>query len=212
VTTVTPACQLYLVMESHGRAIAQLAACLDVGSVMAVLVRPASGQALDTSIARSLIELAQSRDVAVLVSDDPRAARTLRADGIHLSSGPDLRARFDEAREIVGTRAMIGVDPGSSRHAAMEFAELGADYIGFSKIESTEDDFDRDALLAWWSEIFQVPCVALDVNNPIDASTVAGLGVDFVAVSLPHELSASEATVSIQAYLEAINVKARVSS
>jgi thiamine-phosphate pyrophosphorylase len=210
VTSPPVTCQLYLMIESHAQAIAQLAACLDAVAIAAVLVRPVAGEALHATIARSLVELAQSRDVAVLVADDARAARTLRADGVHLSAGPDLPARFEEAREIVGERAMIGVDPGASRHDAMGCAEAGADYIAFGAIESTEDDFDRDGLLGWWSEIFQVPCVALDIRDRDDVAAVAALGVDFAAILIPPASTPTEAAAQLKAYFEAISSSPRV--
>jgi thiamine-phosphate pyrophosphorylase len=206
VTEAAVACQLYLVIDTHAGAIAQLAASLDAAPIAAVLVRSERGQGLDATLARSLIELAQSRNVAALLADDARAARTLRADGVHLSAGDGASARFKEAREIVGDRAMIGVDPGASRHDAMEMAELGADYIAFSPITSTDDDFDRDALLAWWAEIFQVPCVACDIADVDEAARVAALGVDFVAVTLPATASAAEVTKLISAYHAAVTV------
>jgi thiamine-phosphate pyrophosphorylase len=210
VTSQPMSCQLYLIMDTHAQAIAQLAACLDAVTIAAVLVRPVQGEMLHATIARSLIELGQSRQVAVLVADDARAARTLRADGVHLSAGPDLPARFEEAREIVGGQAMIGVDPGASRHDAMGCAEAGADYIAFGAIESTEDDFDRDGLLGWWSEIFQVPCVALDIRTVADVGAIAALGVDFAAIQIPIAATPAEAATQIKAYREAIASSPRV--
>jgi thiamine-phosphate pyrophosphorylase len=211
VTTAPTTSQLYLTIESHGQAIAQLAACLDQTDVAAVLVRPVAGQSLEATIARSLVELAHSKDVAILIADDARAARTIRADGVHLSAGPNLPSRFQEAREIVGARAMIGVDPGASRHDAMECAEAGADYIAFGNITTTEDDFDRDALLDWWSEIFQVPCVALDVKDADDASALAKLGVDFLAFAIASSVRPSDAAAQLQTYVDAVSAAARLS-
>jgi thiamine-phosphate pyrophosphorylase len=209
VTEAAVRCQLYLLIDTHAGAIAQLAASLDAGPIAAVLVRPVAGKVLDATLAQSLIELAQARDVAVLLADDARMARTLRADGVHLTSGDDVVARYRDAREIIGDRAMIGVDPGASRHVAMELAELNADYIAFGAMASTEDDFDRDALLAWWAEIFQVPCVAMDIADVDDAGRVAALGVDFVAVALPYASTGAEAGKLIADYSAAVVVVAQ---
>jgi thiamine-phosphate pyrophosphorylase len=40
-------------------------------------------------------------------------------------------------------------------------------------------------LIAWWSEIFVVPCVAWNVDSADDAARLAVLGADFIAPS-PH--------------------------
>ena len=79
---------------------------------------------------------------------------------------------------------MIGVDPGASRHEAMELAELNADYVAFGLIPEDDDGFDRDALLAWWAEIFEIPCVALDIADANEAQAVARTGADFIGITL----------------------------
>jgi thiamine-phosphate pyrophosphorylase len=42
---------------------------------------------------------------------------------------------------------------------------------------------ERAGLIAWWSEIFVVPCVAWNVDSQEEAARLAGLGADFVALS-----------------------------
>ena len=49
----------------------------------------------------------------------------------------------------------------------------------------------RDDLVAWWGEIFEVACVALDVEMPAEAERLARAGADFVAVTLPPGQSAA---------------------
>ena len=38
-------------------------------------------------------------------------------------------------------------------------------------------------LIAWWAEIFEVPCVPWDVETAEEAESLAGLGADFIALS-----------------------------
>jgi len=40
---------------------------------------------------------------------------------------------------------------------------------------------ERAGLIAWWAEIFVVPCVAWNVETLEEAANLAALGVDFVA-------------------------------
>ena len=42
---------------------------------------------------------------------------------------------------------------------------------------------ERAGLIAWWAEIFVVPCVAWNVETLEEAANLAALGVDFVALS-----------------------------
>jgi len=64
---------------------------------------------------------------------------------------------------------------------AMTLAEMGADYIAFGG--APLDSEQRAELVAWWSEIFQIPCVALDVEDAEEAARLAKLGADFVVPS-----------------------------
>jgi thiamine-phosphate pyrophosphorylase len=101
-----------------------------------------------------------------------------------------MASRYAEAREIVGGRFIVGGDVGRSRHDAMTIAEAGADYVGFGIPEHVEDRETararRRELVAWWSEIFEVPGVAFDVDTFEDASELARAGADFVALPLPQ--------------------------
>lgn len=196
-------CQLYLTIETHPDAIQQLAAALDAAAVAAVLVRAAGGGAIDAPVAKSLIELAQSRNVAALIEADMQLALTLRADGVHLPPGDDLTQRFETAREILGAAAMIGAAPGASRHEAMELAELGADYIAFGAMPDGAE-FNRDELLQWWFEIFQVPCVAFDIADAGEAMALARTGVDFVALALPATASPADGAAAVRGYARAV--------
>jgi thiamine-phosphate pyrophosphorylase len=67
----------------------------------------------------------------------------------------------------------------------MVLAELGADYVAFGPGPGLGErgGQERAELIAWWSEIFVVPCVAWDVETLEEAANLAGLGADFVAPS-----------------------------
>jgi thiamine-phosphate pyrophosphorylase len=66
----------------------------------------------------------------------------------------------------------------------MLMAELGADYVAFGAAREARGPApDRRAeMIAWWSEIFVVPCVAWDVESAEAAERLARLGADFVAL------------------------------
>lgn len=163
-----------------------LAAVLAAADVAALLIAPGADGQLTAASARPLVELAQPRGIAALIQNDAGLARALRADGIHLTWSRDIVARYGEARDVLGTRYIVGADAGRYRHDAMTLGEAGADYIGFGIPPHVEDRVSaaerRLELIAWWSEIFELPCVAFDVDTVEDAGALATAGADFVAV------------------------------
>ncbi len=182
-----PDCQLYLIspLEVGGDFPARLERALDAGPVAAFQFRV---KGLDQHEAARLAEPLQAicaaRDVAFIVNDDVRLARRLNADGVHLGQG-DGNPR--EAREELGREAQIGVTCHASRHLAMEAGEAGADYVAFGAFfPSTTKQSEHRAeleLLQWWSQLFEIPCVAIGGITPENCAPLIAAGADFLAVS-----------------------------
>jgi len=128
----------------------------------------------------ALVNLAQQRNVAVLLDGNPELARRLGADGVHLADGQDYR----DARQQLGADAIVGVACGRSRHAAMEAGEAGADYVAF------EPDLE---LVAWWAETMVVPVVAELGEELNRAAEFAAAGPEFIGVGTPLWLAADGA-------------------
>lgn len=184
--------EIYLSIAAGPTAPARLAAVLAAGlRPAALLIRPGGAMALDAAAARPLVEMAQAAGIAALIADQAQLARTLRADGVHLSWSADLDDRYDEAREIVGNRGSVGAevacDAPEVRHTAMAIAERGADYVAFPAHESQAE------LVDWWSEIFEVPCVAMDTGTLGNAAAKA----DFVEIIVPPAQSPADAAAAV---------------
>ena len=201
------AARLYLIVEAGAdpRALAPLLAAADAAAVL--IVAP-EGASLEVAGVWPLVEMAQANGVAALIEADAQLARTLRADGVHVPWSKDVVARFGEAREILGGRYIVGADTGRSRHDAMILGEAGADYVGFGIPRHVEDrDTARERrldLVAWWSEIFELPCVAFDVETADDAAALARAGADFVALRLPASVDAAERAAWLQKVQQAV--------
>jgi thiamine-phosphate pyrophosphorylase len=180
---VKPRCRLYLQLPAQpsARLEAQLAQALASADAACVLLCRDDAPT-DESHARRLLDLIQGRGVACLIEADARLAERLGTDGLHIAADDEA---YRKARDLLGESASIGAGCGQSRHDAMRLAELGVDYIAFGPAAASDiGGIDQYAeLIAWWSEIFVVPCVAWNVDSPEDAARLAALGADFVAPS-----------------------------
>jgi thiamine-phosphate pyrophosphorylase len=168
-------CRLCLVgpPEAGESFAAELDAALAVEGPAAFLLRP-SQQA--DAVAHDLRRLCAGR-VAFLVQDDLDLAFTLRADGVHLGDP----ARVREARARLGPDRLLGASCGHSRHAAMLAGDDGADYIAFGEVGRPPRPSLLE-LIAWWNELFVLPCLAEGAFDRGDVGRLAR-AADFIGVS-----------------------------
>jgi thiamine-phosphate pyrophosphorylase len=191
--TKSQASRLYLVtpaVEDAAAFAGELAAALAAADIAAVLLRlSASDERTKINRVKTLAPIAQDRGVALLLDGDAGLVARGGADGAHLS---DIEA-FLSAREILKPGRIAGCGGLASRHDAMTAAEQGADYVmlGDSRpaARAARDDSGAarsipDAVLErvrWWSEVFEVPCVAVAASLD-QVGPLAAAGADFVAV------------------------------
>lgn len=198
----------YVVADSSATSRTVLSAVLEAASVASLLIRSASGETYDADLIRELIAIAQKKGVAVLLTCGLQA-RDLGADGVHVSWSTDVAAQFKNARQSAGRAMIVGADAGRTRDDAMQIGEADADYVAFG-IPAHVEDRSRAAkrqldLVAWWSEVFEIPCVALDVADADHARALAEAGADFVGVTITSDQSVADATACIRAYHDAVS-------
>lgn len=180
-------CRLYLITPPTlppGFATEALARALDGGDVAALQIR--LKDATDDAILRAtedILPIAQARDVAVLMNDRLDLALKAGCDGVHLGQGDGDHAA---ARKRLGPDRMLGITCHASRHLAMEAGEIGADYVAFGAFfpTSTKETLHRPEpeLLEWWSEMFELPCVAIGGITATNCAPLVRAGADFLAV------------------------------
>lgn len=184
---ITNACSLYLIspLEVGGDFPARLERALDAGPVAAFQFRVKDVDQHEAArLAAPLQEICRARDVAFVVNDSVALAKRIKADGVHLGQDDgDPR----EAREELGREVQIGVTCHASRHLAMEAGDAGADYVAFgaffpSTTKQSDHKPDLD-LVRWWSNLFEIPCVAIGGITPENAPALIEAGADFLAVS-----------------------------
>ena len=191
-----------------------LAAALDAAPVASVLIRPhpdPGAEAASTSATtRALLSLVQKRGIAALVLADAAHASQLGADGMHVPWTRDVVREFKELRVVMAAATIIGGDAGRSRDDAMQLGEAGADYVAFGIPPHVEDRaraIERQIdLISWWSQIFEVPCVAFDVADADQARRLAEAGADFISVPLSSHDPMRDAVARVRAFSDALKV------
>jgi len=159
----------------------QLSAALDAGDVAAVLLRfaDADERAL-INCAKTLTAPTQGKGAALLLDGHVELVARSGADGAHLSGS----AAFTAAVEQLKPERIAGAGGLVTRHDAMLAAEQGADYVMFGE-PSVEGQ--RPALpaieerVAWWAEVFEIPCVGYAASLD-DIAPLVTAGADFIAL------------------------------
>ena len=191
-----PLCQLYLITPPNldGEALPAfadaLSEALDAGDVAVLQIRlknPGDTPAPDADIRRvteALLPLARAHNIAVIMNDRPDLAAELGCDGVHIGQQD---ADYQEARRIAGVDAIVGVTCHDSRHLAMVAAEAGANYVAFGAFYPTTTKSPKASaspdLLRWWSDLMEVPCVAIGGITAENCAPLVAAGADFIAVS-----------------------------
>lgn len=133
---------------------------------------------------KKIVPKLQEAGIAVIINDNPRIAKDLHADGVHLGQED---GDIIEARKLLGKDAIIGATCHNSKHLGMEAAEAGADYVAFGAFYPTQTkevihhaDIE---ILKWWQDIMEIPCVAIGGINIDNALPIINAGADFIAIS-----------------------------
>ncbi len=129
-------------------------------------------------IVRALAPLLQKHGVACLVADDPQWAVRANADGVHVDGAGE---RLQSALRALRPGHIVGAGGLPTRDAAMTAGEAGVDYVMFGGPCGGEPHAGVVERVAWWAEIFNVPCVgyAHDLGAIDD---LVRAGADFIAL------------------------------
>ncbi len=178
--------RLYLItppLAEAGAFLPRLEAALAAADVACLLLRiAAADEGGAKAIVRALAPAVQGRGAALVVEGgarfDSRFVGRTDADGLHVVGvGPAL----DDAIEALRPKKIVGVGGLLDRDAAMHAGESGADYLMFGGPAEASDAEAVAERVAWWAEIFNVPCVGY-CEDPAQAIAMARAGAEFVAL------------------------------
>lgn len=183
---MTERCRLYLITPPALDPAAfreSLAAALDAGDVASLQLRLKDAGADEVARAtEALMPVCHARDVAFILNDDAILAERLGCDGAHLGQQDGDHAG---ARMLLEGR-ILGITCHDSRHLAMTAGELGADYVAFGAFfpTGTKETLHTAGtdLLEWWSEMMEIPCVAIGGITAANCGPLVRAGADFLAV------------------------------
>jgi thiamine-phosphate pyrophosphorylase len=154
---------------------------LAAADVAAVLLRLApAGESELVRRVKALAPAVQGHGVALVLDAHPDLVGRAGADGAHLTG---IHA-FNEAVERLKPERIAGVGGMNTRHDAMLAAEAEADYVMFGEPDAAGQRPSFDAIkdrVAWWAEVFQLPCVAFAAAVD-EIGPLAAAGADFVAL------------------------------
>jgi thiamine-phosphate pyrophosphorylase len=162
-----------------------LAEALDAGPVAALQLRLKDVPDDEIRRAIDLVRpIAQSRGVALILNDRPDLVVETGCDGAHIGGEDGTPA---DARKLLGPKLQLGVSCYDSRDLALAAGEAGADYVAFgaffpSATKETEIRAELE-LLSWWSEIMELPVVAIGGIDAVNCAPLVQAGANFLAVT-----------------------------
>ena len=158
----------------------QLADALQAAEVAAVVLDMGTN---DVSAWRRTAEVlcpvTQERGAAFILRDNATLVREFGADGIHVTEGA---AAIDAAMISFKPDLIVGAGDATTRHGAMVLGERQPDYVLLGRMEPEGDIPATFNLVEWWSEMFQIPCIALCTGDWSTVEDVVAAGADFVAL------------------------------
>ncbi len=121
--------------------------------------------------------------IPLIVNDRPDIAATTGADGVHIGQQD---TGYDEARQLLGDDAIIGVTCHASRDLAIEAGDRGADYVAFGaffpSVSKEAKHHATSEILEFWSQMTVVPCVAIGGITAENCGQLIDAGANYLAV------------------------------
>lgn len=161
----------------------RVAAALSGGDVASLIVaQSGADEAAFQDYAEQLTRVAQEKNVAAVIAGEPRLAARVHADGIHFEGS---KAELAEIVRKHQGRMVVGCGGAKTREDALELGETQPDYIFFGRFgyDTKPEPHPRNlSLAAWWSEMIEIPCIALAGSTIDSVVAVAATGAEFVAL------------------------------
>jgi thiamine-phosphate pyrophosphorylase len=157
-----------------------LSDALAIADIAAVVLRlPSAEEPQQIEHVKSVAPSVQDKGAALLLDGHAPLVARAGADGAHLNGIEALTA----AISILKPDYIAGCGGLASRHEAMVAGEAGADYLMFGDmgIAGRRKSDDVAERVAWWAELFEVPCMGF-AGSLDEVEALAAAGADFVTL------------------------------
>ena len=147
----------------------------------------------------ALLESCRKAGVPLVINDDWRLAADIGADGVHLGMHD---ADPIAARQVLGSRALIGVSCYADMARARAAAALDIDYLAFGAVfPSPTKPLAPQAPLHLFAEARRLgkPTVAIGGITPDNSAQLRDAGADFIAV-ISGVFDAPDPSAALAAY------------
>lgn len=163
--------------------VAKVAEAAAAGAGLIQLREKASRLRDRLELAAAAVRAAHAHGAKLLINDDPELAAAIGADGVHLGRDD---ASVEEARALLGRRAIIGVSCYGDIDLAVRVQRAGADYVSFgacfkSPTKPKEELVPLSAFARARLRV-KVPLVAIGGITAANAPKVYAAGADLVSV------------------------------
>ncbi|MEJ2621051.1 MAG: thiamine phosphate synthase [Candidatus Thiodiazotropha sp.] len=132
---------------------------------------------------RSILKLCKRSSAQLIINDDIELALATRAHGVHLGHEDSA---LTEARERLGSSAIIGISCYNRLELAMEAADQGADYVAFGRffpsLTKPEAVAADPSLLVAAKQKISLPLVAIGGITHENGGQLIAAGADMLAV------------------------------
>lgn len=133
--------------------------------------------------ALALRSLCSVYNAGLIINDDVALAQTVAADGVHLG---EEDASIEQARQILGKEAIIGVSCYNQLKRALDAQAAGADYVAFGAVfTSPTKPGARSAsceLISRAKSRLDIPVCAIGGIDETNAAQAIDAGADMVAL------------------------------
>jgi thiamine-phosphate pyrophosphorylase len=178
-----PVPRLYLVTPQASFDLAnRLAEALGAADIAAVLLRAAddTDEHIMVNEAKALAPVVQGKGTALLLDGAADLVERAGADGAHLYGVEALKL----ALPALKPDRIAGCGRLATKHEAMLAGEAGADYVMFGEPGMPQSRTSFQTVrerVAWWAELFEIPCVGF-AQSLDEVQSLAAAGADFVAI------------------------------
>ncbi|MBV7409946.1 thiamine phosphate synthase [Maritimibacter sp. DP1N21-5] len=148
-------------------------------------------------------EVTHARDIALVITDHVLMVERLGLDGVHFTDGA---RHIRKTRKDLGQDTIVGAFCATSRHDGMTAGEVGADYVSFGPVGTSNLGDGTQAepeLFAWWSEMIEVPVVA---EGGLTADLIRELSPITDFLSIGEEIWGADDPAAVLARLAAARV------